>query len=97
MRWYNQAMLKKKVTQILRYNAIFDPAEEGGFTVVVPKLPGLVTEGDTYEKALANVKDAIEGYLQILHDNGEAIPEPDKKTFTSPIDIRITGSGYAIA
>jgi predicted RNase H-like HicB family nuclease len=90
-------MQKKKVTQILRYNAIFDPAEEGGFTVTVPKLPGLVSEGDTYEKALDNVKDAIEGYIEILRENGEFIPEPDKKTFTSPIDIHLTGSGYAIA
>lgn len=89
-------MLKKKVTQILRFNAVFDPAEEGGFTVVVPKLPGLVTEGDTYEKALENVHDAIKGYIQVLRDNNEAIPEPDKQTFTTPVDIHVSGSGFAI-
>ncbi|PIS17905.1 HicB family protein [Candidatus Collierbacteria bacterium CG17_big_fil_post_rev_8_21_14_2_50_45_7] len=90
-------MLKKKVTQILRYNAIFDPAEEGGFTVTVPKLPGLVTEGDTYEKALENVRDAIKGYIQILRENTETVPEPDRQTFTTPIDIHISGSRFAIA
>ncbi len=90
-------MLKKKVTQILRYNAIFDPAEEGGFTVTVPKLPGLVTEGDTYEKALSNVRDAIKGYIQILQECDEVVPEPDSKTFTSPIDINFSGSSYAFA
>ena len=35
---------------VLKYNAVFEPCEEGGFTVTVPKLPGLVTEGDTFEK-----------------------------------------------
>ena len=44
-------MAKKIVEKILRYNAVFDPCEEGGFTVTVPKLPGLVTEGDTFEEA----------------------------------------------
>ena len=89
-------MLKKKVTQIMRYNAIFDPAEEGGFTVTVPKLSGLVTEGDTYEVAIDNVRDAIKGYIQVLRENNEPIPEPDRKTFISPIDIHLTGAGYAI-
>ena len=94
---YNQVMLKKQVTQILRYNAIFDPDDGGGFTVTVPKLPGLVTEGDNYEKAMKNVRDAINGYIQILRESNEVIPEPDKQTFTSPVDIHITGAGFAIA
>ncbi len=38
---------------------IFDPQPEGGFTVTSPLLPELVTEGDTFEDALENVKDAL--------------------------------------
>lgn len=56
------------------YTAVFEPAPEGGFTVTVPALPGLVTEGDTIEEARAMVKDAIRGYLESLLKHGEEIP-----------------------
>lgn len=63
-------MAKKIVEKVLRYNAVFDPCEEGGFTVTVPKLPGLVTEGDSFEQAVAMVKDAIKGYIRVLQEAG---------------------------
>lgn len=50
-----------------------DP-EEAGFTVTVPALPGITTEGDTEAEALANARDAIELYLRSLVDLGEAPP-----------------------
>lgn len=76
-------MAKKIVERVLRYNAVFDPCEEGGFTVTVPKLPGLVTEGDTFEEAMKMVKDAIRGYVKVLQKAGEEIPEPDEEGRTS--------------
>jgi len=67
------------------YTAVFEPAEEGGFTVTVPALPGLVTQGDTIEEAHAMVEDAIRGYLEVLLKDGEEIPvEPG-----APIPQRI--------
>ena len=57
-----------------QYTAVFEPAREGGFTVTVPALPGLVTEGDTIEEARTMVKDAILGYLESLVKHGEEIP-----------------------
>jgi len=69
-------MVKKLVKTALRYNAIFEPCEEGGFVVTVPKLPGVVTEGDTFEEAVDNVRDAIDGYIKVLQEAGEEIPEP---------------------
>jgi antitoxin HicB len=57
-----------------QYTAVFEPAPEGGFTVTVPALPGLVTEGDTIEEAREMVKDAIRGYLESLISHGEEIP-----------------------
>lgn len=57
-----------------QYTAVFEPAEEGGYVVTVPALPGLVTEGDTLEEARAMVKDAIRGYLESLMKHGEEIP-----------------------
>lgn len=81
-------MKKRILKPVFKYHVVFDPCEEGGFTVTVPKLPGVVTEGDTFEEAFNNVQDAIKGYLQILYEAGEEIPEPDEKTFTAIVDVR---------
>jgi len=51
------------------YKVIFDPQEEGGYTVTVPSLPGCISEGDTYDQALANIKEAIALYLESLKDD----------------------------
>lgn len=82
-------MNHRLVKNILRYNAIFEPCDEGGFSVTVPKLPGLVTEGDTFEEAKANVEDAIRGYLEVLSDAKESTPEPDSHSFTAMIDVEL--------
>ena len=82
-------MSRKIVEKVLRYNAIFEPAEEGGFVVTVPKLPGLVTEGDTFEEAMKMVKDAIKGYIEVLQEQEEEIPEPDDKSITALVDVKL--------
>lgn len=51
--------------------------ELGGYTVTVPILPGCVSEGDTKEEALANIKEAIELYLESLRADGEPIPSEE--------------------
>ena len=56
------------------YTVVFEPAEEGGYVVTVPALPGLITEGDTLDEARAMAKDAIRGYLESLVKHGEEIP-----------------------
>ena len=72
-----------------RYTAVFEPAEEGGFTVTVPALPGLVTEGDTFEEAHAMVEDAIRGYLEALAKNGEEIPLEHGEPITQSIAVNL--------
>lgn len=52
----------------------FAAAEEGGYTVTVLALPGCVSEGDTFEEALANVRDALEGCLLVARRRGLPIP-----------------------
>lgn len=47
------------------YRIVLDPQEEGGYTVTVPSLPGCISEGDTKEEAIENIKDAIRGYLVV--------------------------------
>ncbi|HVN84247.1 MAG TPA: type II toxin-antitoxin system HicB family antitoxin [Candidatus Binatia bacterium] len=70
---------KAKCTATLRgaqyeYTVSFEPAEEGGYVVSVLALPGLHTEGDTFEEACAMAQDAIRGYLECLREDGEQIP-----------------------
>ncbi len=58
------------------FTAVFEPAEEGGYVVTVPALPGCISEGDNYEEALGNIKEAITAYVESLKKHGEPIP-PD--------------------
>jgi predicted RNase H-like HicB family nuclease len=59
--------MKQRLTdKILEYTVIFEPAEEGGYVVSVPSLPGCVTQGETFEEATTMVKDAIQGYISVL-------------------------------
>ena len=48
---------------------ILEPSDEGGYTASVPTLPGCVSEGDTREEALANIREAIELYLEPVEDD----------------------------
>lgn len=59
---------KKGNINNMRIKVILEPAEEGGYTVYVPSLPGCVSEGETEEEALANIKEAIELYLEPIED-----------------------------
>ena len=56
------------------FSVVLEPQEEGGFTVLVPALPEVVTEGDTEEEALANAQEAIRAILAYRRDHGIAIP-----------------------
>ena len=53
---------------------ILIPDEAGGYTVEVPSLPGCISEGDTLEEALINIKEAIELYIESLIEDGEDVP-----------------------
>ncbi len=57
--------MKKRREAIYQYEAIFDP-NGAGYTVTVPKLPGLVTEGDSLKEAREMAKDAIRCYIEAL-------------------------------
>ena len=59
----------------LTYTVVLEPQPEGGFTVLVPALPEVVTEGDTEEEALRMAIEAIELALDYRRDNGLDIPK----------------------
>jgi len=61
-----------------RYRAWFERDEDGGYSVWVPALPGCVSQGDTLEEAAANIREAIQCYLQSSLKHGEAIPDDSK-------------------
>ncbi len=52
----------------MKIKAIIHTAEEGGYWAEVPALPGCITEGDSMEEVLANLEDAIEGWLHVAND-----------------------------
>ncbi len=57
------------------YKTIIEPAEEGGYTAYVPKLPGCVSEGETYEETLANIREALTLYLEVAKERNQEILE----------------------
>lgn len=79
----------KRKERILKYTAIFEPAEEGGYTVTVPALPGCITEGDTFEEAIEMVKDAIKGYCESLAKHHEPIPQEPSGEFIGSVEVPI--------
>jgi len=48
---------------------VLEASEEGGYTAYVPSLPGCLSEGETREEALANVREAIQLYLEPIEDD----------------------------
>ncbi len=64
---------------------IFEPQDEGGFTVYSPELPGLITEGDTLESAERNAQEALELYVESMRDRGQPLGrEIVRRTVTVP-------------
>ncbi len=71
----------------LSYNVIFKPEPEGGFTVIVPSLPGCVTYGKNLTEARKMAADAIQGYIVSLKKHNELVPS-DSESFITSIDVQ---------
>ncbi len=65
---------------------LLSPQPEGGFTITSPLLPELLTEGDTVEEALENVRDALAAVVEAYEDLGRALP----------INLRVTDTDNAL-
>jgi predicted RNase H-like HicB family nuclease len=57
------------------YRIILTQEPEGGYTVTVPSLSGCITYGDNVNHAIDMAKEAIEGYLEVLKEQGKEIPD----------------------
>jgi predicted RNase H-like HicB family nuclease len=53
----------------MKLKIILEPSEDGGYTAIVPSLPGCISEGDTKDEALKNIREAIELYLEPVEDD----------------------------
>jgi predicted RNase H-like HicB family nuclease len=60
----------------MKFRVLLQQDEDGVFVAEVPSLPGCISQGDTRTAALANIREAIEGYLDSLRAHGEPIPPP---------------------
>jgi len=80
----------KKFKKIYNFTAIFEPAEEGGYVVYVPAIPGCMTQGETFEEAEMMAKDAIEGYLDVLKDLKQEIPFESDKFIVAKIPAEVS-------
>ncbi len=61
----------------MKLKIILEPSEEGGYTAIVPSLPGCISEGDTKDEALKNIREAIELYLEPVEDDQTYAPDAE--------------------
>ena len=61
----------------MRLRIILEPSDEGGYTVIVPALPGCISEGDTREEAIKNIQEAITLYLEPIEDDMDFMPQAE--------------------
>ena len=73
--------------QVHRYTVILEHQPDGGYHIFCPALQGCRSEGDTLEESLANIKEAIEVYLESLKAHGEKPPIED--LLIKPIEISV--------
>jgi antitoxin HicB len=70
----------------LTYRVLLNREPEGGFTAIVPTLPGCITYGADIDEAIANVKEAIELYIESLQAHGENVPN-EENTFEYSVSV----------
>jgi len=62
----------------MKLEIYLEPSDEGGYTVIVPSLPGCISEGDTKEEAIKNIREAISLYLEPVEDDVLTISNAEK-------------------
>lgn len=72
----------------MRYTVlIYEDAGEGLFGAVVPELPGCVSQGENLDEALTNIREAIEGHLISMAENGEQIPDETALPIIATVEV----------
>lgn len=85
-----KTMKKQIVHKIYQYTAVFEPDKKsGGFTVTIPSLPGCISEGDTFEKALRNIQEAASLYIEVMQKQNAGIPKEERGVVIAPVEVRV--------
>ena len=78
--------MKKRTKKVYRYTAIFEPEKEGGFSVSIPSLPGCFSQGETFEEATENIREAAELYLSVTKAQYK-FSGNDKEIIVAPVSV----------
>ena len=71
----------------MQYSVVVHHAEEGGFWVDVPALPGCYSQGESVDESLRNVAEAIELYLEALRDEGRDAPRDSEVVYQVSVTV----------
>lgn len=83
-------MKKRLIHKVYQYIAVFEPdLISGGFTATIPSLPGCISEGNTFEEALQNIREAASLYIEVAKNVKEDILKEEKGLVIAPIEIKI--------
>ena len=78
---------KKIQKQVLKFNAVFLEEDNGGYSVSVPALSGCFSQGDTFEEAADNIKEAIALYLKDETEDREWLKYRSGREFLVPVEL----------
>ena len=87
--------MAKKISEKLQLNVIFRSEPEGGFTVLVPALPGCITYGKDLMEAQQMAQEAITLYLEDMIAEGEELPQ-NTQTYLSSIEVQVSPSTQSV-
>jgi predicted RNase H-like HicB family nuclease len=82
----------EQAQQVYEYTVVLEPTEPYGYSVHVPRLPGVVTAGDTIEEALAMAREAITLHVRGLIEDGQEVPietPPRRRTHRLRLPVRV--------
>ena len=73
----------------MKLKVILRPEKEGGYSVAIPALPGCYSEGETVEEAMANIREAAEGMIEVMNEHGQAFvgAEPAAEPIVREIEL----------
>ena len=61
----------------MKLKVVLEKSDEGGYTAIVPSLPGCISEGDTRKETLKNIKEAVKLYLEPIPDDSDFLPSTE--------------------
>jgi predicted RNase H-like HicB family nuclease len=69
----------------MRYTVILEREQDGGFVAHIPALPGCVSQGDTRQEALENIREAADLYVQDCLESGDPVPSEAGREFVEVV------------